>query len=351
MDYISDQLGLPILRLQDAVKDYPTYVADGWDEAFTRPKEKRAFASPDSQEYPTHSPAAVWLGAAYAAAAPGYNIAVPEGTLEGLRKAAAIHGISQDVEAVIRIQTEAVAASTKSASTGEIYALSDGSVQFYPLGSAYAVSESAAGLAADFEQHRIPSKQARQAAQAIVKAASAYPAQAALIPDVVRKLGTPVALELDLIRKMATARDRAFATDLYSLSLEGLKEAHVKEGLDDLADIWRELDEFHGFKGATVTCPAIEDVFFAGTSIESLDKMAAAVIFINDLPMATTVFTSVPKDAVDGWFPDQEKRAKVQEFLTAAETDGTKAAHIFDEMDKDLSGRILNLFADYHAAK
>jgi hypothetical protein len=277
MDYISDQLGLPILRLQDAVKTYPTYVGEGWDEAFNRPSEKRAFAVPATQEYPTHSPAAVWLGAAYAAAAPGYGIAVPDGVLDGLRKAASIHGISDDVEEVIRVQTEAVAASTKSASTGDVYALRDGSAQFYPLGSAYAITESATGLAADFEHGRIPTKQARQAAEAIVKAAASYPARAVLVPDVVRRLGTPVMLDLEAIQKVAAVRDRLFGTDLYSLTLDGFKEAQAKEGLDVIVDLWREIDESNNVKGATVTCPSLEDVFFSGTTVEAMDKMAAAV--------------------------------------------------------------------------
>lgn len=347
MGPFTDNICLPILRLQDELSVFPDFVDMGVLGGADKPSTKQAYADPAGVDYPMHNASAVWLGAAYAAAAPAYNIPVPDGVMVRLKEAADIYGIREDVDRVIALQETAVASSLKSASTGDVYALNDGGVSFYPVGSSYTLAESARGLETDFDRGRIPTKAARQAAETMVKRASTFTYGRQMLPDTIRLLGTPSLPDVSTISKIAAMRDRQAGTDLYSASVPETLSTHSR---DELADIWRDLDSAFGLK-ASAAVPSIPGIFFSGITEEEVQKAAATTMFIRGAPCATAVLTSIPDEAISAWYPDPEKQASVRDVISAAREDGVRASILLEKMPSDLADSFIQNASEFHSSR
>lgn len=344
MDYRTDLLALPLLRLQEDLQLFPAYVDDAaWDD-MQQPRGKCAFANPAAQEFPLHSPAAVWLGAAYAAGAPLYDIQVPDTVLTNIKEAAVLFGIEKDVDAVIEYQTRTV--KEASAPDFDIYALRDGEQVFYPTGTQFDIQESAAGLARDYELQRIPTKQARQAAEQILKRAAATKTPMSCIPDRVTLLGTPTRFDLDQARKFAAWRDRELNTTLYS---DTLPDGFVSETMrDETVDLWRDIDQHFGFKAAA-WAPAPEVVLLAGVPVQETDKVAASTVFFGDKPVPAVAFSCIPDEAVSAWYPNSQESAACLGVIKAAAVNGLEATLLLDAMQDDLRRDFAGRVSSFHA--
>jgi len=246
------------------------------------------FADPANRAYPVDSPHATWMSAAYLAYhTPAYQdskqAAVSGFLSDTISKAAAVYGITSDVEGV----RKKIAASRKPEDNDSDYGI--------PEQKRYRVTSSDELKTAcdyfDANRGEYPSDTRRTVAAFLVKKAAEYSADWSALPDSVRKEAGYGLPDVDMLKaeiaeraKLASDADTGAVLANLVRVLDADDGTMLSQGLDKIASILDDFDQVSGLDtqlGRKV--PFVADVLYAG----NLNKAAS------DTDYAVTIGTDV----------------------------------------------------------
>lgn len=311
-DFVRDKNPTAIYKVaMEAGNDLPDYVADYEipEDADLDALADTAFADPFNRLHPIHSKAASVLSGAYLAG---------KGLRESLefqraKKAAEFFGAKEDFDKLtsILVNQEKKAGEGRKEEYALSFQLEDGGEikHFYPINNEVQVVKAAVSSDSDWTSGRLPIDWYRGAAIKIVKKANELGLDKNSLPERVWNMGEERLPNLENAKVALVSRKRAGVNE------EGLKlyedviksAATADSSVSDCVDLWLDLDAVHGVDYRSVTNPYA--AFYSGPKISDVEKQAAEVIFIEDVP--------VPKTEVVGLLVDDALTIK-REFNKAA---------------------------------
>jgi hypothetical protein len=333
LDFTTDQNPQSMLAAVLREQPFPDYASEGsWPTAEElRKLASTAFADQQNRLHPVHTKAATFLSSvycAYAATSPAPAV------VEGLKKAAQLHGIAADVDQVLQV-LDLNKQAAENNDRPDTYALRDGQEHaFYPIGTQYDVTHSAEHLNQDHDLGNLPLKQARQACLKLVKQACNLGMDLAYLPSFVTQMGADTFVDEAALLRQAEWRERITGDAQYKQAAEYYL-AHPTEDVRQAgADLWECADAVYEVKTSSVT-PKVQDVWFSGRSVADMEKAANSVVFFGDEPVNVAVFAGVTEADVNGWYAG-ENRERMQAIVKAAKTKGgLEATTLLDACTKD----------------
>ncbi len=296
MDYQNDSNPKPLYRIDELVGT-PEYVSTA--EVITKEATSHladiAFADPRRREFPCFNKVSAYLSFAYLK---GAGITNPK--VEAIiKEAATMFGIQADIAKI-----EAALATVKSAAVSPpLFALPPGTTKyagtaFYPISNREEVEASAHQLLND--QERLTAGLFHKAAQAVVKAASAFPG--CVLPAKVARAGVPRYPDIENAKQIAGNRrfevKQADALELYQ-DIVKLAEAGTEP--QQVAEMWEELDQKFGVKYANGIVDPWTAVF-SGTPVAELEKLAQEIVIIHNTPVPMQVVSGISDESLSQRF-------------------------------------------------
>ncbi len=317
----------------------PDYVQGQFPDADSLAKlASTSFACTTSRKFPVHTKKATWLSAAFVYGEPN----VPAYVVENIKKAADVHGISDDITPLLKPCQE------QHKKAADNFAISDKEIMLYPVGTRFDVENSGYGLLDDMRRKRIPVKEARQAALVLVKRAKETGAR---LPDKVSALGqqtfTPDANLLKQAKwrsKLVNGADEGLYEQAVQVWAESARDEETKQAC---AQTWADVDAMLDVRPSAYT-PEVEAVWFQGVPEETMRKAAQAFLFIDGDTYPAGMLTSVPKADVESWFAGDmaKKAANIRDL---ADADTLAASDAIEALSADERQHFSSMLARYHA--
>ena len=345
MDFVTDQNNKP-LYLADQLAGLPEYVktASPIETDQLAALQPNAFGDPAVREYPIHTKAATWLSACYALGT-GREDEALWGTLN---KAAAFHGITEDLTALAGVFAEhnkaasapvrAYALTVNFGDTGDL-----GVRNFYPIDNPYSICKSARDMVNDYAADRLRIEHFRPAAIELVKAARANFVDSIDIHPRVLAVGEERIPDFSSAEQVAELRKNAGVDDegvvLYKEAAAGaLAEPSAA---DKWLDLWLDLDATYNVKYSALQ-PSPYEAFYAGDTLSDIAKLASEMVLIEGALIPREALRAVPEDLIKRAF-----RKETADVLIAAvadaQTEPALASGAFEKLGSATSKHFLEL--------
>lgn len=330
------------LNSRGAIPDYVLDTERMESEDFSK-MASVAFADPYNRLYPIDTPASTWLSTAHFMGRGCTDDAV----FANLEKAAAMHGISDDIEELARTFAESQIEKQASADTAEPkYALSmvddsGNNINCYPVNCDFEIIGSGEKAASDYRSKELPLATFAKVATALMDEAAAHGVEAYEMPaDVVkfgvRRLPDPYTAETLITMRKAAGIDVAPYMLLLGALREGLeKAASVDVGRNiafDTAERMSRIDAAHNLTyGSRMPDPF--SAIFSGPPEADLEKFASTHVRINGVNVPTFDLLNLNDNRLDASFSQKAaltiKQAKA---MVSGECDMEKCANASDKL-------------------
>lgn len=257
-----------------------------------------AFADRSRRLHPVHTKEAALLSALYLAG----NGEEGSDAFKVAKQMCEMHGAGRDLErAVASLPTAKMASATPLRKFALEVDFGDGNVgQYYPVGDAEDVAQSARFLDKDFFENRLPEHVFRRAARGVMKAAAQLGVSDRMITRTVKEAGQRRLHSPGGGADGVAERERlgvpGDGLGVYKAAAD-LAVAHgTKEACLEACDIWRNLDTFHGVDQLGSSEKSAKDpeaYFFNGPTEEELDKAAGEYVAILDVLVPASAVAAV----------------------------------------------------------
>jgi len=323
----------------------PDWLTEIPEEAEVQKLPDHAFADVSNRRMPIHNKSAAWLSAVSS-----FVYGTPVGHwADRLKSACHAYRITDQVKQVIDLlRPEETYHTEKEAQSEKAYALVLGSGEtrkcLYPVNSSFEVEKSARELSGAIKEKKIPEAWLLLASREILKSAAARSVPDERIPDNVRLLGTervssPEYLEAQVEKRKAAGIPEGSEKVYLKLARQVLdNELPIEDGVLG----WELADRYFGIEGK-VASPAT--AFNSGIRRTDLEKLAAQVVWLDDLQIPHAALQTVPMEKVAMALPKEDAAV----ILKAAASDGRTATRLLRDICPESMNVLLRFIHD-HAA-
>lgn len=311
----------------------PAYVKDVLEAPDSTRLKSAAFADAGRQ-YPCFDRASTYVSAVNLIAA-GLQ---EEAVYASVKMAARVHGIEADVAAAEAAMLPQEETQVKQACALSVQLDESQTMELYPTGSLYDLEESARGLERDIIDNRIPIDWAKEAAARIVEAAKSTGAE---LPEAIIELGTLRLADLEKAAKVDAYRSRrlGLADEDAELYADLVKAAAADDdNLETIVALYRELDERLQVKYSSVI-PNPYAVFYGGTSLETIEKLASEVVVIDDTLVPLAVVAQVKGSRLKAAF----RKDTADELVSLSKATASEASVKLARMTPEIRAEYLQL--------
>jgi hypothetical protein len=280
-----------------------------------------AFADKKLKLHPIHTKEAALMSAIYLQ---GTGLG-DSPQMHHVKQAAAIFGVSEDLETIITQMENALEKSASSnnvaiESYGDTHAIlveteEGGLTACYPMRNEVQLQKSAQNLYEDFMHGRIVSDWAHKAAVNLVKKAHELGMERSDLPERVWVLGTERLPDFDVAEKMASMRDYdgsdKEAQTLYQDIVKAARED--QDNLEEYIRLWEDLDRTQGISYRDTFTP--QEAIYTGPALSDLEKMSSQVVFVKDVMVPQDVFSKLASASIESTF-----RSEIADVITSAVT-------------------------------